>query len=68
MFLLSENSVFHDNVLAKMRRVAKLIRAGKKFIRYSQRPIKTVVIDAILHLKERAEIEHADIDNTFVIM
>lgn len=50
-----------------MRRVAKLIWAGKKFIRYSQRPIKMVVIDAILHLQERAEIEHANIDNTFVI-
>lgn len=60
--------LFHDNVLANIRRVAKLIRARKKFIRYSQRPIKMVVIDAILHLQERAEIEHANIDNTFVIM
>lgn len=61
-------SFFHDNVLANMRRVAKLIWAGMKFMRYSQRPIKMVVIDAILHLQERAEIEHANIDNTFVIM
>lgn len=55
-------------MLTNIRRVAKLIRVEKKFIRYSQTPIKMVVIDAILHLEERAEIVYANIDNTFVII